>query len=112
MESKTSVQESAVSVEARLVEAREVLGLLKEDVSGHLGFEPGYLDQLESGAKFPKDLELRRLARLYRRNVAWILCEEDDAPLSNELYESVENLTLTDKEKVLQFARFLASEAK
>lgn len=111
MESETASQQNAVT-SIRLVEAREVLGLTKEDVSGHLGLDLSYFDALESGAEFPTNVELRRLARLYRRNVAWILGEEDDAPVDPALTVAVQELSDNDKEKVLQFARFLAAEAK
>lgn len=111
MESQTTPQETSI-IASRLVEGRETLGLTKEDVSGHLAFDAGYLDELESGAAFPAALELRRLARLYRRNVAWILGEEADAPVDPALNAAVQELSENDKEKVLQFARFLAANEK
>ena len=55
-------------------------------------------------------LELRRLARLYRRSVAWLLGEDGEpAAVDGALYRATSSLSPDDKEQVLRFAQFLAA---
>ena len=67
-------------VGSRLREAREVLGLTQGDVAGALGIPRTSVIALEAGRRKVTGLELRRLARLYRRDVHWLLGEDDLAP--------------------------------
>ena len=66
------------AVGARLRAARETLGLTQEDVAGALGIQRTSVIAMEAGKRNVSALELRRLARLYRRSVAWILGEEEE----------------------------------
>jgi transcriptional regulator with XRE-family HTH domain len=85
---------------ARLREAREYIGLLQEDVAGALSIPRASVSALE----------LRRLARLYRRSVGWLLGEEDPAEREHDpLYRATETLSAEDKDQVLRFAEFLAA---
>lgn len=95
----------------RLVEARKTLGLTTEDAAAAIPVQEWELIAYEAGKLTPSDLEFRRLARLYRREVAWLLGEGEDAPVSPELLVAAESLSAEDKEKVLAFARFLAAES-
>lgn len=102
------------AVGQRLRTARETLGLTQEDVAGALGIQRTSVIAMESGKRSVSALELRRLARLYRRNVAWILGEEPDASIEGEnqaLYRATAELSPEDKAQVLRFAQFLASGA-
>jgi transcriptional regulator with XRE-family HTH domain len=97
----------------RLRMARETLGLTQEDVASVLGIPRTSVISLEAGKRNVTALELRRLARLYRRHVAWILGEEpeDAGQASAEeqaLYRAASELSAEDKEQVLRFAQFLA----
>lgn len=110
MASTPSTPEVSI-VPQRLKEAREVLGLTKGDVSDVLALEVSYLEKLESGAEPLQGYDAQRFARLYRRSVSWILGDDFDPPLPAELLNSVVELSETDREAVLKFARFLASDA-
>ncbi len=68
---------------------------------------------METGKRGVSALELRRLARLYRRRVEWLL-GEDDVPVAaadGALYRATRELSAEDKDQVLRFAEFLASGA-
>jgi len=100
------------AVGRRLRSARETLGLTQEDAAGALGIQRTSVIAMEAGKRNVSALELRRLARLYRRSVAWILGEEPDAELvgdSGALYRATAELSPEDKEQVLRFAEFLAA---
>ncbi|WP_426246564.1 helix-turn-helix domain-containing protein [Nocardioides sp. LHG3406-4] len=100
------------AVGQRLRSARETLGLTQEDVAGALGIQRTSVIALEAGKRNVSAVELRRLARLYRRSVAWVLGEEPDAELIGDngaLYRATAELSPEDKEQVLRFAEFLAA---
>jgi transcriptional regulator with XRE-family HTH domain len=94
----------------RLRAARETLGLTQDDVAGALGIQRTSVIAMEAGRRNVTALELRRLARLYRRSVQWLLGEEEEAvAVDNALYRATADLSEEDKEQVLRFAQFLAS---
>lgn len=100
-------------VASRIREARESLGLTQEEVSGALGIPRTSVHAMEAGKRGVSALELRRLARLYRRRVEWLL-GEDDAPVvgaDGALYRATRDLSEEDKDQVLRFAQFLAAGA-
>ncbi|MDE0497611.1 MAG: helix-turn-helix transcriptional regulator [Acidimicrobiaceae bacterium] len=97
----------------RLRFAREYIGLLQEDVATALDIPRASVSAIESGKRRVSSLELRRLGRLYRRPVAWLLEEEGaelevDAPLARV----TEALSDHDKRQVLRFAEFLAGAGR
>jgi transcriptional regulator with XRE-family HTH domain len=94
----------------RLRTARETLGLTQDDVAGVMGIPRTSVIAMEAGKRNVTALELRRLARLYRRNVEWLLGEQNEtAARDTALYRATEVLSDEDKEQVLRFAQFLAS---
>ncbi len=96
----------------RLRSARETLGLTQEDVAGALGIQRTSVIAIEGGKRNVTALELRRLGRLYRRSVSWILGEEPDPEVvdhNGALYRATAELSAEDKEQVLRFAEFLAA---
>jgi transcriptional regulator with XRE-family HTH domain len=98
---------------ARLKEAREYIGLLQEDVATALGIPRTSVHALEAGKRKVTGLELRRLARLYRRPVGWLLGEEETELNDAEpLFRATAALSEEDKEQVLRFAEFLAAAGK
>ncbi|WP_396911348.1 helix-turn-helix transcriptional regulator [Mycolicibacterium sp.] len=100
------------AVGQRLRSARETLGLTQEDVAGALGIQRTSVIAMEAGKRNVSALELRRLARLYRRSVAWILGEESREPVTDQdhaLYRATAELSPEDKAQVLRFAEFLAA---
>jgi len=97
-------------VGARLREAREVIGLTQGDVATALGIPRTSVNAMEAGKRNVTGLELRRLARLYRRDVAWLLGDEPEpAAADAALYSATADLTPEDREQVLRFAQFLAA---
>lgn len=105
-----SDENEQVALGARLKESREYIGLLQEDVATALGIPRTSVHALEAGKRKVSGLELRRLARLYRRSVGWLLGEEDvDLNDAEPLFRAAAALSETDREQVLRFAEFLAA---
>ena len=97
----------------RLREAREYIGLLQEDVATALDIPRASVSAIESGKRRVSSLELRRLGRLYRRPVAWLLGEEGtEVDMDAPLYRATAALSDQDKEQVLRFAEFLAGAGR
>ena len=97
----------------RLRDAREYVGLLQEDVATALDIPRASVSAIESGKRRVSSLELRRLGRLYRRPVAWLLGENGaDVDMNTPLYRATEALSDHDKEQVLRFAEFLAGAGR
>lgn len=105
--------EEQARIGARLKEAREYIGLLQEDVASALGIPRASVSALESGKRRVTGLEVRRLARIYRKPVGWLL-GEDDIELSDAepLFRATESLSARDRDQVLRFAEFLAAAGK
>jgi transcriptional regulator with XRE-family HTH domain len=105
-----SDENEQVALGARLKASREYIGLLQEDVATALGIPRTSVHALEAGKRKVTGLELRRLARLYRRPVGWLLGEEDvDLNDAEPLFRAAAALSETDREQVLRFAEFLAA---
>ena len=97
----------------RLRQAREYIGLLQEDVATALDIPRASVSAIESGKRRVSSLELRRLGRLYRRPVAWLLGEEGaEVDMNAPLYRATAALSDQDKEQVLRFAEFLAGAGR
>jgi len=100
-------------VGARLREARLSVGLTQADVADALGLSRPTLAAVEKGTRKITGLELRRLARLYQRDVAWLLGEEAAGVAArSELHRATAQLSDADKEQVLRFAEFLAAQRR
>jgi len=105
-------QNEQQAVGQRLRSARETLGLTQEDVAGALRIQRTSVIAIEGGKRNVTALELRRLGRLYRRSVSWILGEEPDPEVVGDngaLYRATAELSAEDKAQVLRFAEFLAA---
>lgn len=112
--SKDAGRVEQVEVAHRLRSARETLGLTQEDVASALGIPRTSVIAMEAGKRNVTALEIRRLARLYQREVAWLLGEGpetvDEGSAENQaLFRATANLSEEDKEQVLRFAQFLAA---
>lgn len=95
----------------RLRKARETIGLTQSDTAEALGISRSSVAEMEAAKRKVTGLELRRLARLYRRSVAWLLGEEDEPEVADQaLYHATSALSSEDKEQVLRFAQFLAAQ--
>jgi transcriptional regulator with XRE-family HTH domain len=100
-------------VGARLRDARLATGLTQAEVAEALGISRPTLAAVEKGARKITGLELRRLARLYQRDVAWLLGEEGpEVAAGGALHRATANLSDADKEQVLRFAEFLAAQRR
>ena len=113
LDSVTDDSEEQVRIGARLREAREFIGLLQEDVAVALGIPRASVSALESGKRRVSGLEIRRLARIYRRPVGWLLGEEEiELGEAEPLFRATEALSPDDREQVLRFAQFLAAAGR
>lgn len=99
-----------VLLAARLKEARTALGLTQEDVAGTVGLHRSAVSEIESGNRKVYGGELRLLSRLYRRPVSWLLGDEEDPDVGDEIRALTETLPDGDRDAVLAFARFLAHQ--
>lgn len=97
---------------ARLRAAREYLGLSQELVAQHLVIPRPAVSAMEHGQRKVSSLELKKLARLYGRPVAYFLGESEEPLLeadevSAALFRATQELSEDDRNQVLQFAEFL-----
>jgi transcriptional regulator with XRE-family HTH domain len=102
---------------ARLRQAREFLGLSQEVVAESLNVPRASVSAMESGRRKVSSLELRDLARLYKRPIEFFLNDDgtDEGPQDETvqaLFRATKNLTDGDKEQVLRFAEFLRGSGK
>jgi transcriptional regulator with XRE-family HTH domain len=100
---------------SRLREAREYIGLKQEEVGRHLGIPRTAVSEMESGKRGVSALELKKLARLYQRPVAWFTGEEEAAPLPADvafLARTVSGLSDNDRAELQRFAEFLRAKGK
>jgi transcriptional regulator with XRE-family HTH domain len=95
---------------ARLREAREYLGLSQEFVAEQLGVPRATVSAMETAKRRVTSLELKQLARLYRRDYSFFLGDEppaEEEPVGAALYRATQGLSPEDRQQVLQFAQFL-----
>ena len=98
-------------VGARLREARLAVGLTQADSADALGVSRPAMVALEKGDRKVTGLELRRLARLYRCSVGWLLGDDAEAVSTDTvLQRATADLSDDDKQQVLRFAQFLAAQ--
>lgn len=94
----------------RLREARTALGLTQQDTATALGIHRSAVAALESGIRKLSGAELLLVERLYRRPSRWLLGEDPDPPVSDELTAAIQGLPLETQRKVLDFVRFLVHQ--
>src|SRR5437899_1140358 len=112
----TGNRSEQAEVGRRLRLARETLGLTQEDVASVLGVPRTSVIAMEAGRRNVNAVELRRMARLYRRDVGWLLGEmREKLEVTNAenqaLFRATSQLSSEDREQVLRFAQFLAAGA-
>ena len=90
-------------VAARLLEAREYLGIPAEAVAEHLGID---VSAIEAGDQEASSEQLHQLCALYRRSMYWVLTGTDPE-LDPETLAALEHLSDQDRKAVLDFAKFL-----
>lgn len=103
--------EAYASMGARLRRAREFLGVSQEAVAEALGIPRASVSAMESGRRKVSSLELRELARIYKRPIDWFYDGDAEPVVEDEtvtaLFRATSNLNQEDKEQVLRFAEFL-----
>lgn len=108
-------EDESVMLVARLREAREYLGLKQEAVARHLGLQRTAVSEIENGRRGVSAIELKKLARLYQRPVAWFTGEEGEATVPADvafLARTASALSDNDRQELQRFADFLRSRAK
>lgn len=94
----------------KLRDAREYLGLSQQFVADQTGIPRMAVSAIENGKRRVDALELERLAALYRHPVSYFLGVDESVPASVQLLaREAGELTESDREEVLRFARFLRS---
>lgn len=96
----------------RLRDSREYLGMSQQEVADSLGVRRPAVTQMEAGKRKVSTLELRELARLYRRPYEWLVGEAahpdiPDDEVTRSLYRTTRDLSERDREQLLRFAQFL-----
>lgn len=104
----------------RLKEAREYLGLSQEYVSQQTRIPRPAISEIEAGRRRVESLELKRLAALYGRPLAYFLRDERGAGIQGagsdtsagdridaKLRSLTKSLTPEDREEILRFAQYL-----
>jgi len=108
---RTSEQEQE-RLGARLKEAREYLGLSQEFVAEKLSIPRASVSAIETGKRKVSSLELKSLARLFKRPLSYFLTDEyaSSEPEDNTtvaLFRTAKTLSDEDRQQVLRFAQFL-----
>ena len=98
-------------VSQRLRDAREYLGLSQESVAEQLGIPRASVSALETGKRKVSALELKQLAKLYKRPVSYFLAEQEveepEDTTVKALFRTTQALNPEDRQQVLRFAQFL-----
>lgn len=115
-ESRVRPKERA-DIGARLKEAREYLGLSQQEVATSLNLPRTAVSMIESGQRGVESLELKSLAKLYQRPIAFFTGEEEvlgtvvgaDVAL---LAKQVAKLSDEDRSELLRFSEFLMQRSQ
>ena len=100
---------------ARLREIREYLGISQQNVAQATGIQRTAVSDIERGQRKVDSLELRKLSKLYRYPVSYLLGESGDdeaaAPVT-ALARVFDDLAEQDRQEVLRFAEYLRYSAQ
>jgi transcriptional regulator with XRE-family HTH domain len=99
----------------RLKEAREYLGLSQQEVAAALNVPRSAISLIESGQRRVDSVELKTLAKLYQRTVAFFTGEEATSPLSSDvavLAKQASKLSNQDRTELLRFSEFLVQRSQ
>lgn len=98
----------------RLRAAREYLGFSQDEVAKFLGIPRSALSNVECGQRKVDALELKRLAHLYKRSVAYFTGEEQQQVSSDvaHLARTASKLAPKDQDELARFADFLLSRKR
>jgi transcriptional regulator with XRE-family HTH domain len=99
---------------ARLRGAREYIGFSQDQVASFLGVSRSALSNMETGQRKVEALELKKLARLYKRTISHFTGEDAkeltfDADVAH-LARKVSELSPDDRAELARFAEFLQAK--
>jgi len=98
----------------RLREAREYLGFSQEEVATYMGLPRSALSLIEAGTRKVDALEMKKLATLYKRTVAFFTGEEAlEDPYGEEvahLARQAKEMSPEDRAELGRFADFLRAK--
>jgi transcriptional regulator with XRE-family HTH domain len=107
----TSPEAEGVQLGRRFREVREYLGFSQQMVADRTGIARSSISDIERGARRVDSLELKKLARLYRRPAGYFLDERQDATPGDHaiagLARALTQLTEGDRDAVVRFAEYL-----
>ncbi|MBT2234417.1 helix-turn-helix domain-containing protein [Nonomuraea sp. NEAU-A123] len=97
----------------RLRTAREYLNFSQQHVADRTGIPRTAVSDIERGTRKVDSLELRKLARFYKRPIGYFLDEDTEAAIADHaaamLARALSPLSDGDREQVVKFAQFLQS---
>lgn len=98
----------------RLKEAREYLGASQAKVAEFLGVPRSAISEIEGGKRAISALELKKLAKLYQKPVAWFTDEiVEGVPADVEfLARTASQLSDSDRGELQRFADFLKAKSQ
>lgn len=106
-----SPEGEGVQLGKRFREVREYLGFSQQMVADRTGIARSAISDIERGTRKVDSLELKKLARLYRRPVGYFLDERPNATAGDHaiagLARALTQLTQGDREAVVRFAEYL-----
>jgi transcriptional regulator with XRE-family HTH domain len=105
------------NIGARLKEAREYLGLSQQEVATALNLPRTAVSMMESGQRGVESLELKALAKLYQRPVAYFTGEDEElgAGVGADvamLAKQVSKLSDQDRGELMRFSEFLMQRSQ
>jgi transcriptional regulator with XRE-family HTH domain len=107
----SSREPEGVQLGKRFREVREYLGFSQQMVADRTGIARSSISDIERGARRVDSLELKKLARLYRRPAGYFIDERPDATPGDHaiagLARALAQLTEGDREAVVRFAEYL-----
>lgn len=100
---------------SHLKEAREYLGLSQQEVAAALNVPRSAISLMESGQRRVDSVELKVLAKLYQRPVAFFTGEEVASQLVGDvavLAKQASKLSDQDRTELLRFSEFLMQRSQ
>ena len=111
LQEPVSPEGEGVQLGRRFREVREYLGFSQQMVADRTGIARSSISDIERGARRVDSLELKKLARLYRRPAGYFLDERPDATPGDHaiagLARALAQLTEGDRDAVVRFAEYL-----
>ena len=110
----TARSDERADIAARLKEAREYLGLSQQEVATTLNVPRTAITMIESGQRRVDSVELKTLAKLYQRPIAYFTGEAE-MPLASDvalLAKQVSKLSEQDRGELLRFSEFLMQRSQ